>query len=91
MLDHPKWLLFAAWCFGMIHAISNLSESGTLETISKPGGWSFSFGNTITGLIYYNYSWLGGDMVYLQWLLVVIQWTFVLLILRDIARLVRGV
>ena len=91
MLDHPKWLLFTGFSGLLIHSIGQLSQTGTLETMTKPGGWSFSFGRVVTGLLYYNYSWLDGELVYLQILLAVIQWTFVLLIARDIARLVRGV
>lgn len=92
MLDHPKFLLFALFTFIMIHSFSVLSETGMMADPTMPsGGWGFSFGNLVGGIMFYNYSWLYGEWVYLRIILAIFQWVFVALILRDIARYIRGV
>jgi hypothetical protein len=77
----------------MIHALGHLVSNAQLLDPNMPAfGWNLvSLKSEFGKLLFFNYDWLGGNLVWLKFLLAVIQWTFVLLVARDIVRWVRGV
>lgn len=92
MLDHPKWLMFAVFVFGLIHSLSNILEAGEVGTPTEPtGSFGLSFGSVIWGVIGFDYAWMDGDFVFLRFVLLAIQWTIIVLVARDVLRLIRGV
>ena len=91
MLDHPKFLLFAILSFGMIHTLGFLTETGELADPSAPSGGIMGLADIMRGLMVFDYSWLDGNLIFLKFVLLVVQWVFIVLIVRDGLRFLRGV
>jgi hypothetical protein len=75
----------------MIHAVSFVAETGAMLEPNSPSGDWRSLSGIASGLMFFDYSWLDGNMIWLKFIFICLQWVFGLLIARDILRFFRGV